>query len=130
MDIKDKIIQLIAAADKAITEERFDDLMDFYTDDAVLVIKPGREAHGKDQIKQAFIAIAAYFNNSVKPSQGKMEIIEAGDTALVLSQTFVEAAAKADSEYPSERRATYVYRLVDGKWLCAVDNSYGTALLD
>lgn len=130
MDTKDKIKQLIAAADKAITEERFDDLMDFYTDDAVLVIKPGREAHGKEQIKKAFIAIAAYFNNSVKPSQGKMEIIEAGDTALVLSQTFVEAAAKADSEYPSERRATYVYRLVDGKWLCAVDNSYGTALLD
>ena len=50
---------LIAAADKAIKEERFDDLMDFYTDDAVLVVKPGLEAKGKEAIKEAFIKIAA-----------------------------------------------------------------------
>ena len=31
---------LIAAADEAIKEERFDDLMEFYTDDAVLVVRP------------------------------------------------------------------------------------------
>jgi hypothetical protein len=29
------------------------------------------------------------------------------------------------------RRATYVFRQEsDGRWLCTVDNSYGTALLD
>ena len=113
-----------------IREERFDDLMEFYTEDAVLVLRPGKEAHGKAEIKEAFIAIARYFNNSLVPAQGNMVMLEAGDTVLVLSQTFVEAEKKPDSEYPGVRRATYVYRKVDGKWLCAIDNSYGTSLLD
>ena len=124
------IRDLIRQADEAIREERFDDLMEFYTEDAVLVLRPGRESHGKAEIKEAFIAIARYFNNSLVPAQGNMVMLEAGDTVLVLSQTFVEAEKKPDSEYPGERRATYVYRKVDGKWLCAIDNSYGTSLLD
>ena len=124
------IRDLIRQADEAIREERFGDLMEFYTEDAVLVLRPGKEAHGKAEIKEAFIAIARYFNNSLVPAQGNMVMLEAGDTVLVLSQTFVEAEKKPDSEYPGERRATYVYRKVDGKWLCAIDNSYGTSLLD
>lgn len=128
--MNNEIKELIDAADKAIKEERFDDLMEFYTDDAVLVVRPGLEARGKQAIKEAFIKIAAYFKNSVVPVQGKMLMIEAGDTVLVLSQTLLDADNKAASEYSMDRRATYVYRKIDGRWLCAVDNSYGTALLD
>lgn len=125
-----EIKDLIAQADKAIKEERFDDLMDFYTDDAVLVVKPGLEARGKEAIKNAFIKIAEYFKNSVVPTQGKMVMLEAGDTVLVLSQTLLDAENKDTSDYSMDRRATYVYRNVSGKWLCAIDNSYGTTLLD
>lgn len=125
-----EIKELIAQADKAIKEERFDDLMEFYTDDAVLVVKSGLEAKGKEAIKDAFIKIAAYFKNSVVPAQGNMIMLEAGDTVLVLSQTLLDAENKDTSEYSMDRRATYVYRNVNGKWLCAVDNSYGTTLLD
>lgn len=125
-----EIKELINQADQAIKEERFDDLMSFYTDDAVLVVKPGLEAKGKDAIKKAFIKIAAYFKNSVVPTQGNMVMLEAGDTVLVLSQTLLDADNKDTSDYSMDRRATYVYRKIDGKWLCAVDNSYGTAMLD
>ncbi len=125
-----EIEELIAAADKAIKEERFDDLKEFYTEDAVLVVKPGLEVKGKEAIKEAFIKIADYFNNSVVPTQGKMLMVEAGDTVLVLSQTLLDAKNKESSEYSMDRRATYVYRKIDGKWLCAIDNSYGTTLLD
>lgn len=128
--MNEEIKQLIAAADAAIKEERFDDLMEFYTDDAVLVVKPGLEVKCKEAIKAAFIKIAAYFNNSIVPTQGKMQMIEAGDTVLVLSQTLLAADKKSDSEFSMDRRATYVYRKIDGKWLCAIDNSYGTSLLD
>lgn len=128
--MNEEIKGLIAAADKAIKEERFDDLKEFYTEDAVLVVKPGLEVKGKEAIKKAFIKIAAYFNNSVVPTQGKMVMIEAGDTVLVLSQTLLDANNKENSEYSMDRRATYVYRKVEGKWLCAIDNSYGTTLLD
>jgi len=125
-----EIKDLIAHADKAIKEERFDDLMEFYTDDAVLVVKPGLEAKGKEAIKKAFIKIAEYFKNSVVPTQGNMLMLEAGDTVLVLSQTLLDAENKDTSDYSMDRRATYVYRNVNGKWLCAIDNSYGTTLLD
>lgn len=121
---------LIDAADKAIREERFDDLMEFYTDDAILVVKPGLEVKGKKAIKEAFIKIASYFNNSIVPTQGKMLMIEASDTVLVLSQTLLYSDNKEESDYSMDRRATYVYRKVNGKWLCAIGNSYGTTLLD
>lgn len=128
--MNEEIKKLIAAADKAIKDERFDDLIEYYTDDAVLVVKPGMEAHGKAAIKEAFIKIAAYFDNSVVPTQGNMLMLEAGDTVLVLSQTLLDADNRESSEYSMDRRATYVYRKVDGRWLCAIDNSYGTTLLD
>lgn len=107
--INKEIKALIDMADRAIKEERFDDLMEFYTDDAVLVVKPGLEAKGKEAIKNAFIKIAQYFKNSVVPTQGNMVMIEAGDTVLVLSQTLLDADNKETSEYSMDRRATYVY---------------------
>lgn len=73
-----EIQSLIQQADQAIREERFDDLMEFYTEDAVLVINGEKEAHGKKAIKEAFIQIAAYFQNSLVPTQGKMRMTEAG----------------------------------------------------
>ena len=81
-----EIAERIHAADLAIREERFDDLMQFYCEDAVLVIRPGKTAVGKAAIHEAFVKIAAYFQNSIVPTQGRMEMLEAGDTVLVLSQ--------------------------------------------
>jgi uncharacterized protein (TIGR02246 family) len=124
-----EIKELIKKCDLAIKNEDFDTLMNYYTDDAVLVVKPGMIAKGKSEIKKAFIAIAKYFNNSIVPTQGEMMILEAGDTALVLSHTFLEAD-KEDSEYSMDRKATYVFKKnSQGNWLCAIDNSYGTELV-
>lgn len=124
------IKELIKQADLAIKNEDFDHLMDFYSDDAILVVRPGKISCGKKEIKEAFIKIAKYFDNSIVPTQGKMEFLEAGDTVLVISQTLLDANNAQESEYSMERRATYVYRLIDGKWLCVIDNSYGTTILD
>lgn len=128
--MNETVKELIRQADIAIREERFDDLMDFYSDDALLVVKPGLEVKGKDAIKEAFKKIAVYFKNSLVPTQGKMLMLEAGDTVLVLSQTLLDSENKEISAYSMERRATYVFRKVNGKWLCVIDNSYGTSLLD
>jgi ketosteroid isomerase-like protein len=61
-----------------------------------------------------------------------MTILNAGSSALVLAQTFIEASEKAKeaSEFSLDRRATYVFEKVDKQWLCSIDNSYGTTLLD
>ncbi len=122
---------LIEAADRSISAKDFDGLMQFYTDDATLVVKAGMYAKGKDQIRTAFEAISAHFDGRLKVRQGKMEVIEGGDTALVIMETWLDFTDASGTSTSTLRRATYVFRREpSGAWLCAVDNSYGTALLD
>ena len=130
--MKDHVIKNeIQVADSAINRKDFDAVADCYTEDAVLIVAPGLEARGKDEIRQAHQNISDYFNDSLEVSQGNMVIIEAGNTALVLSKSFVASPGKLDSEFSTERNATYVYVKDDnGKWHCAIDNSYGPELLD
>jgi uncharacterized protein (TIGR02246 family) len=128
--LEHELKEVIKKCDNAIKQEDFDTLMNYYTDDAILVVKPGMIAKGKEEIKKAFIAIAKYFNNSLQPTQGEMLILETGDTALVISQTLLDTDKK-DSEYSMDRRATYVFKKdAQGQWLCAIDNSYGTDLIN
>jgi uncharacterized protein (TIGR02246 family) len=121
---------LIEEADQAINREDFDELLNFYSDDAILVVKPGMLAKGKAQIRKAFEAIAEYFNHSLMVKQGDMSILEAGDTALVISNTQLSANQKTDTAFSMERSATYVFKKdSDGIWHCVIDNSYGAELL-
>lgn len=122
--------QEIAKADKAINERDFDTVASCYTEEAVLVVKPGMLVKGREAIKAAHKEIFNYFKDSLNVSQGNMVILEAGDIALVLSKTYVKSPEKLDSEFSTEREAIYVYnKTADGKWLCAIDNSYGVELL-
>lgn len=120
--------QLIRAADAAITAEDFDTLMDFYADDATLVIKPGLSVTGKDNIRKAFVAIAEYVRHTLVVKQGRIEVLEGGGTALVIMESLL---AYLDNGATTQvtRRATYVFRQDGGKWICVIDNSYGTDLL-
>lgn len=120
----------IKAADRAINTEDFDALMDFYADDATLVVKHGLNVTGKAHIRRAFVAIAEHFNHSIFVSQGRMQVIQGGDTALVIMETLLRTTDTSGITAEITRRATYVFRQVSERWLCVVDNSYGTTLLD
>jgi len=124
------IKQEILAADQAINRKDFDALINFYTADAALVIRPGLLAYGHSGIVEAHKRISSYFNDSLEVSQGEMVIIETGNIALVLAQTLIKSPEKLDSDYSTKREAIYVYvKNEHGKWQCAIDNSYGTELL-
>ncbi|TMH34641.1 MAG: SgcJ/EcaC family oxidoreductase [Betaproteobacteria bacterium] len=121
------IALLIEKADKAINEEDFDTVVDLYAEDAVLVIRPGKTAVGKVQIRNAMEAIAAHFDRSLDVRQAGMVILETGDTALVLARTLVSAK----NSPTIERKATYAFRKdAEDRWMCAIDNSYGHEVLD
>jgi uncharacterized protein (TIGR02246 family) len=129
--LNEELKQLIKNADSAINREDFDKLMDFYSEDAVLVVKPGLLAKGKEEIRRAFETIADYFNHSLLVNQEKMAFIEAGDTALVIANAKLSANQKTDSEFSMERIATYVFKKDSkGTWRCIIDNSYGAELLE
>lgn len=122
---------LIQAADRAITASDFDALMDFYTDDAVLVVKPGLHVAGKERIRAAFVRIAEITRDTLRVGQGRIEVLETGDTALVIMESTLDYLGEDGAPVHATRRATYVFRREGaGRWLCAIDNSYGTALLD
>lgn len=122
------VLDLIRQADHAITAEDFDALMQFYADDAVLVVQPGQIARGKPQIRMAFEAIAKHFKNALTVTQGDAQVIEGAGTALVIMETLLFVR---DAYDPIKRRATYIFsRNRTGDWLCTIDNSYGTDLLD
>lgn len=122
--------EVIAAADRAIGAEDFDALMDFYAEDATLVVQPGLVATGKAQILKAFIGIAEYFDHRLAVSQGEMRVVESGDTALVVAETILETVTPEGEAARAIRRGTYVFRRTpEDAWLCVVDNSYGTDLL-
>lgn len=121
---------LIEAADRAITERDYERLMAFYAEDATLVVRPGLNASGKDQIRNAFVAISNHFGDKLAVRQGQMVIVEGGDTALVLMETFLDAPDDKGVHETTCRKATYVFRRHGtGSWLCVVDNSYGTDLI-
>lgn len=121
----------IAALAEAINREDFDTLMDFYTDDATIVVVPGRAANGKEEIRKAYVALAEHYQHTLIVTTGDMIVIEAGDTALVIAQTNVRANMKSGAPTMETRNANYVFtRTSGGRWLCIVDNSYGAALLN
>jgi ketosteroid isomerase-like protein len=59
-----------------------------------------------------------------------MVVIEGDDTALVIMESILEATGKDGLAFSMTRQGTYVFRRrPTGKWLCVIDNSYGTDLL-
>lgn len=126
-----ELIHLIKEADNAINREDFDAVLDYYSDEATLVVKPGMLAKGKEAIRRAFDAIAEYFNHSLLVKQENFQIIEAGDIALVIAKATLSANQKTDAPFVMERKSTYVFKKdSDGMWRCIIDNSYGVELLE
>jgi uncharacterized protein (TIGR02246 family) len=121
---------LIAAADRAISDEDFDALLDFYAEDASLVIKPGLTVRGKEAIRRAFVAIAEHFGHSLHVGQGPMLVIEGEGTALAIMETVLTFNDAEGLRQTLTRRATYVFRCQGGDWRCVIDNAYGTDLLE
>ncbi|AUU87825.1 DUF4440 domain-containing protein [Enterobacteriaceae bacterium ENNIH3] len=125
------IRKIIEACDKAISAKDYDTLMTFYADDAALVIKPGMIAKGKDNIRNAFMAIADYFQGNLVVEQGEMQVIEGADNALVIMETLLRYPDGKGGTVKTIRRATYVFcHTASQGWLCTIDNSYGTDLLE
>jgi uncharacterized protein (TIGR02246 family) len=126
---KHEVIYAIELADQAINQRDMAALMDFYAEDATLVIEPGRYAYGKAQIAKAFGAIFTYFNQSLSVTQRDFHVIEGGGVALVVCKLKLSAQGMETSRVSMERKPTYIFRKSeDGKWRCLIDNSYGVDL--
>jgi uncharacterized protein (TIGR02246 family) len=64
----------IELADSAINRKDFDAVADCYTDDAVLIVAPGLEARGREEIRRAHKNINEYFCAPSKHEEPKVLI--------------------------------------------------------
>jgi len=124
------LCQIIKSCDRAISAKDFDSLMEYYAEDAALVVKPGMIVKGKNNIRNAFVSIADYFQDQLIVKQGDIQVIEGGGDALVIMETHLFFPDEQGGITEITRRATYVFRLENDRWLCTIDNSYGTSVLD
>jgi ketosteroid isomerase-like protein len=99
---------VIEACDRAISQEDYDTLMDYYAEDALLVVAgTGGERQGEHP--QSLSRHCRLFQHRLVVTQGKMEILEGGDTALVIMETRLDIPT-AEGNHQVTRRATYVFR--------------------
>lgn len=124
------VIESVRAADRAINTRDLAALMDFYDDDATLVVEPGRLARGKPAIRTAYERIFQFFNQRLEVTQRDFQVLQGGDVALVLCNLQLRADGGSAAPVSLARQPTYVFRRSpDGRWRCAVDNSYGVTLV-
>ncbi|HNW43190.1 MAG TPA: DUF4440 domain-containing protein [Elusimicrobiales bacterium] len=128
--IEEELRQVIKKCDEAINGRDFGAALEFYSDDAVLVVRPGVFTKGKAEIRKALEGISAYFGDSLTTSHDKLAITVAGDTALVLGKRLAKARLKTDPDFSVERISTYVFKKEAGAWRCIIDNSCISELLE
>lgn len=67
--MEQQIKDIISACDLAIQNEDFDALMNYYTEDAVLVVKPGMIARGKRRNQKSVYGNRGLFQSSYCPDK-------------------------------------------------------------
>ena len=110
---------------KAFNAKDADALLSYYEDDGVVIAAPGQLAVGKAAIKEAlggFFALNATIE-FVKVAEPAIT----GDLALLHSKWRLTPEGGESMEGASSE---IMRRQSDGTWLYAIDNPWGTAVLD
>jgi len=121
---KDAVGQLV----KALNSGNLDAAVSLYEATAVLVAQPGKIARGTTALRDALSAFIA-----LKPTlvARREQIIEAGDIALYASDWILKGTDPTGKPLEMRGQSSDVLRRrSDGRWLIAVDNPWGAAILD
>ena len=103
-------------------------VLDLYEPDAVFVEEPGKVVQGIVALRQSLMGFLA-----LKPNLKfvKHEVLIAGDVGTSYAQWTLTGTGPDGEPVSMEGRATDVIRRqADGGWKMAIDNPWGTAILD
>jgi uncharacterized protein (TIGR02246 family) len=121
---RDTIAQLVDARNRGDIEAT----LALYEDHATLVAEAGKVVSGKNALREALVNFVA-----MKPKFTVIgsEIVVAGDLAMHCSHWSLHGTASDGQVFQlSGRSADVLRRQEDGNWLMALDNPWGTAILD
>ncbi len=120
----DAVRQLV----EAINEGNLEKAVGAYEPGASLVVQPGQVATGAKALREAlagFIALQATLTTEAH------KIMESGDLALYLSRWSLRGKDPQGKEVKmSGVSSDILRRQPDGRWLIALDNPWGAALLE
>lgn len=120
--------QAVAGLDAAFNRRDMAAVLDFYEDDAVLMVEPGRSITGKDNLRAFFELFLA---SESLARQDRVKVLMNGDLALFLSRWTLLTPAPGTTPREQHLVATSVFRKgTDGRWRLAIDNSFGPMVLD
>ena len=123
------ISQQLNTLHQAVNQDDADTLCQLYRENAVLVDKPF--VSGRRDLQCALHEFKARYMPEHVVSHGDEVVIEAGDTALVISKLYLSNKRVADKLDGEMKKAIYVFRKNDrGDWQCAIDNFFGVDLID
>ena len=121
-------LEAVKELDDALERGDLEAVLNFYEDDAVLVVEPNRLARGKKDIREFFTYL---FTLSPRARQIKTQVIESGDIALFISKWVFSGSDGNGQPFSREAIATCVFRKnADKKWRLVIDNSLGPAILE
>ena len=121
--------EVVELLDQAFNRGDIEAVLDFYEEDAIMVVKPGRLATGKAELRSAFEWILTNIKGTAK--QEKTHVIEAGDIALFTSKWSYSGETADGTPIARESYATTIFRKgEDGRWRIVVDNSWGPAVIE
>ncbi len=125
---KHTLEEMVLEMDEAFNRGDIEAVLDFYDDEAVVVLEPGRVVKGKAALRASFEAVLAFQGVA---RQIKTHVIETGDTALFISHWNFSGKTRDGTSFSRDATATSVFRRqTNGLWRCVIDNPYGPAVLD
>jgi uncharacterized protein (TIGR02246 family) len=121
-------LEIVEQLDDAFNRGDIEAVLDFYEEEAAMVIEPGRLAKGKAELRQAYEWIFSNIKGVAR--QEKTNVIEANDVALFTSKWNFKGATLDGVSVSRESYASVIMRKQpDGNWRIVVDNSWGPAVL-
>ena len=116
--------QVLEAVVEGINTGNYDLLLSLYEPGAAFATRPGKLAHGLEDICQAldgFIALNGKLDLEVK------RVLQVGDLALVVGDwSFEGTSPDGEPVKLGARNADVLRRQADGSWRFVIDNPWGT----
>jgi uncharacterized protein (TIGR02246 family) len=124
-------LDAIRAVDAAFSRGDIEGVLDFYEDEATMVVRPGLLATGKTALRTAYEAIFASFAQPPSVIQERSEVLRSGDLALFVSRWRLTGRGARGEAINQVAHATSVLRRQsDGRWRAVIDNGLGIEILD
>lgn len=121
-------IETVEALFSAINAGDIEGALALYEKDGVFVAEPGSIARGTDEIQTALEGFAALKPTMTAKSNNT---IEGGDIAInYCAWTLIGTDPEGNSVQMEGLSTDVLRRQTDGTWLLAIDNPYGSAIVE